>query len=107
MVLLSYWQEFHLIGPREVGSILGTVISATCALDPCLSWLVEASWEVMDAWIQDMVNSSLQDEIFAFKEEFVCPLPKRPSLDATVQNDFFPISSLLFLEWLFHSFRGS
>lgn len=92
MVLFGCWQEFHPIGSEEVGSIIEIVISGTCALDPYLSYLVKASWEVMHAWIQDMVNSSLQEKIFAFKEGAVCPLPKKLSLDPTVQNDFFPIS---------------
>lgn len=39
------WEVFEPVSLEKVAKVLGAVGVTICVLDPCSSWLVNASWE--------------------------------------------------------------
>lgn len=84
------WEVFEAFSLEKVAWILGAVGVTSCVLDPCPSWLVNASWEKICMWSHAMVNASLREGMIPLKEVIVYLLFVKASRDATDPDNFFP-----------------
>ena len=85
--------------PDDVDRILGEVNATTCVLDPCPSWLIKAARGGMADGVREVVNASLQQGRIpaCLKEAVIRPLLKKPSLDPSVLDNYWPVSHIPFL----------
>uniref|UniRef100_R4GD80 Reverse transcriptase domain-containing protein n=1 Tax=Anolis carolinensis TaxID=28377 RepID=R4GD80_ANOCA len=95
-ILMDSFQSVLL---EDVDKVLGEVRATTCILDPCPSWLVREARGGLAEWVKVVVNASLREGIFpaSLKLAVIQPLVKKPSLDPTQLENFWPISNLPFL----------
>uniref|UniRef100_A0A803THC7 Reverse transcriptase domain-containing protein n=1 Tax=Anolis carolinensis TaxID=28377 RepID=A0A803THC7_ANOCA len=91
--------SFQLVQPEDVDKVLGEVRATTCILDPCPSWLVREARGGLAEWVKVVANASLREGIFPASLELavIKPLLKKPSLDPTQLDNYWPISNLPFL----------
>lgn len=83
-------EQFDLVGLVEVDTVLMTVSSVTCSLNPCPSCLVEAAWGGEDGMWLDPSDGEFFPErglFHNFLRGSSSSLLKRPSLDLTVSID--------------------
>ena len=80
-------------------SIVTTMKSSTCALDPLPTFLVKACFPTLSPLITNVINSSLSTGLVppALKLTSVTPILKKPGLDPDTPNNYRPISNLPFL----------
>ena len=68
-------------------------------MDPCPSWLIKAARGRMADWVWGVVNVSLQQGriLSCLREAVIRPLLKKPSLDPSVLDNYWPVSNIPFL----------
>uniref|UniRef100_A0A803TKZ4 Reverse transcriptase domain-containing protein n=1 Tax=Anolis carolinensis TaxID=28377 RepID=A0A803TKZ4_ANOCA len=87
--------SFQLVQPDDVDKILGAVRATTCALDPCLPWLLkQASGGLVDWLIASLGQGKFPSSL---KQAVVRPILKKASLGPTNICNYRPISNLPFL----------
>lgn len=84
------WEWLDPVDPKEVDKILGNLSSAI--LDPCLPWLVKASWWVTSKQLLAVIRDSLGEGVVPQSSKD-SSLLKRLSLDATLMENFSPVSN--------------
>ncbi|XP_066477595.1 galactose-3-O-sulfotransferase 2 [Tiliqua scincoides] len=96
---LSWTDHFLLVQPEDVDRLLWSVRPSACLLDPCPAWLIRAASGGLAEWTGRVVNSSLREGTMplSFKQAVVRPLLKKPSLDSTVLDNYWPVSNIPFL----------
>jgi hypothetical protein len=92
--------EFQPATTVEINKIIKKSSKATCSLDPIPTRLLcDKYLDVLCPVITKIVNKSLMSGIFPtiFKQALVCPLLKKPSLDADSLKNYRPVSNLPFV----------
>uniref|UniRef100_UPI003AAD8E98 uncharacterized protein n=1 Tax=Centroberyx gerrardi TaxID=166262 RepID=UPI003AAD8E98 len=94
--------SFSEITETDLSSIVTSMKSSTCALDPIPSFLVKACLPSLSPLITNIINSSLSTGLVPpppppLKLAAVTPILKKPGLDPDIPNNYRPISNLPFL----------
>jgi len=97
--------KFHTFQPATVDEIFNIIRSLPdkqCDLDPIPTSLLKKCLPVLAPTITNIINLSLATGDFpsVFKQSFVTPLIKKPSLDKENLSNYRPISNLSFLSKL-------
>ena len=87
--------EFSPISVNELSSLLKTMSSKSCVVDPNPAILMKECYDTLLPVITDIVNMSFNTAIVptAFKEAVVDPILKKESLDHEVYKNFRSIAS--------------
>uniref|UniRef100_A0A3Q3LPB9 Reverse transcriptase domain-containing protein n=1 Tax=Mastacembelus armatus TaxID=205130 RepID=A0A3Q3LPB9_9TELE len=90
---------FSPIDLSEFTSVVASLKSVTCLLDPIPTRLLKGTLPLMNSSLLDLVNLSLVSGYVpqAFKTAVIKPLLKKPSLDPGVLANYRPISNLPFI----------
>ena len=90
--------EFSPTSVNELSSLLKTMSSKSCVLNPIPAILMKKCYDTLLPVITDFVNLSFNTAIVltAFKEAVVDPILKKDSLDHEVYKNLRPISNLSF-----------
>ena len=91
--------HFAPVTDKTVQEIITSLSSSTCCLDVLPTRFLKSVLSSLLAPLTHIVNMSLQSGTFprALKTAVIKPLLKKSSLDATVLNNYRPISNLPFL----------
>ncbi|XP_075933638.1 uncharacterized protein LOC142933414 [Anarhichas minor] len=91
--------SFSSITEMDLSSILSSMKTSTCALDPLPSSLVKACLPTLSPLITNIINSSLSSGLIppTLKIAAVTPVLKKPGLDPDIPNNYRPISNLPYL----------
>jgi len=94
--------NFNEISLSSLRRIVATSRSSTCLSDCLPTWFLKFVFQTVCSDILTVVNLSLSTGIFpsCLKHALIYPLLKKPTLDASVLNNFRPISKLPFLSGL-------
>ena len=101
--------SFSLITETDLSSIVYSMKTSTCALDPLPSSLVKACLPSLSPLITNIVNSSLSSGLVPppLKLAAVTPALKKPGLDPDIPNNYRPISNLPYLSKVLERAVGS
>ena len=90
---------FHPLNYATLTDIVRNLRSTTCCLDTLPTSFFKDVFNCIASDILQIVNCSLQSGLFpmALKTAVIKPLLKKPNLDASVINNYRPISNLPFL----------
>uniref|UniRef100_A0A8C5AMC5 Reverse transcriptase domain-containing protein n=1 Tax=Gadus morhua TaxID=8049 RepID=A0A8C5AMC5_GADMO len=93
------FSSFATITSSDLSSIVSTMKSTTCNLDPLPTTLLKACLPILSTLITNTVNSSLSSGHVpsSLKLASVTPVLKKPGLDPDSPNNYRPISNLPFL----------
>ena len=93
------FSTFATITSSDLSSIVSTMKSTTCNLDPLPTTLLKACLPILSTLITNTVNSSLSSGHVpsSLKLASVTPVLKKPGLDPDSPNNYRPISNLPFL----------
>ncbi|RJG14581.1 hypothetical protein D4A39_16865, partial [Alcanivorax profundi] len=91
--------NFTPVTDQIVQETISSLSSSTCCLDELPTRFLKSVLSSLLPQLTHLVNSSLQSGAFpqALKTAVIKPLLKKSSLDATVLNNYRPISNLPFL----------
>ena len=91
--------KFNEISLSSLEHIAAALRSSTCLSDCLPTWFLKSVFQTVGPDVLAIVNLSLSTGTFpsCFKHALVYPLLKSPTLDASVLNNFRPISKLPFL----------
>ncbi len=99
--------SFRPLTEAEVSKLLLSSHPTTCPLDPIPSHLLQAISPTLLPPLTHIINTSLHTGIFptAFKQAWVIPLLKKPTLNTSLLGNYRPVSLLPFaaeklLEWV-------
>jgi len=90
--------SFEPTSEYEIVSLLQSVPSKSCLLDPIPTWLLKRLSPCIAPVICHLCNLSMHTSIFPpqLKQACVLPLLKKPTLDADTSSSYRPISLLYF-----------
>lgn len=93
------FSSFAAITSSDLSSIVSTMKSSTCSLDPLPTTLLKACLPTLSPLITAIVNSSLSSGHVpsSLKLASVTPILKKPGLDPDSPNNYRPIYNLPFL----------
>ena len=88
--------SFPLASINEIAKLLHALKNKQCNLDPIPTFLLKEVSATILPILTTIVNLSLSTGTFHmhFKQSFVTPLLKKPSLDKDTLNNYRPISNL-------------
>ncbi|XP_053120685.1 uncharacterized protein LOC128331367 [Hemicordylus capensis] len=91
--------QFQSVIPEDVDKLLGAVWSTTCSLDPCPTWLLRSSREIIRGGLVNIINALLREGKVppCLKEAITRPFLNKPSLDPSAMGNYRPISNLPWL----------
>jgi len=90
--------QFHQINDKDLEYIIQHLKSSSCCLDIIPTGFFKNVFHCMATDLLHIVNKSLHSGIFpqALKTAVIIPLLKKNNLDASVMNNYRPISNLPF-----------
>ncbi len=90
---------FSPLSEAEVSKLILSSHPTTCPLDPIPSHLLQAISPAVVPALTHIVNTSLHTGIFpsAFKQAFITPILKKPTLNPTLLGNYRPVSLLPFI----------
>ena len=91
--------QFKQVTSEEVQKVLQSAPAKQCSLDPVPTWLVKQLSNVFAPVIANLCNLSFDQRTLPVvqKRAVTRPLLKKPSLDASDVNNYWPISNLSFI----------
>ena len=93
------FDSFKLMSQEDLCKIIMAAPKSTCSLDPVPTRFLLDDLETFLPFITHIVNVSLETGVFpdTFKNAYVRPLLKKPTLDSNVLKNYRPVSNLSFL----------
>lgn len=94
--------KFESLSDSGMRKLIASAPTKSCSLDPIPTWLLKECLDGILPTLKLIVNKSLTEGYFPkqCKTAIVCPLIKKPKLDADTLKNYRPISNLSFLSKL-------
>ena len=94
--------EYTVLSVEEVCTLIKKSPNKTCSLDPAPTWLVKDFSQLLSPFVTALFNKSLIQGHFplSFRKAEVTPILKKSTLDATIPENYRPVSNLQFLSKL-------